>query len=117
VSNGGVRTFYTQGVTDANGTVTVNLTEDNAAGGVALFTEIWSTSGESSANVTTMAANDVIIGARKSVGTALKTLTYVFVRGGASTLGSNLLAIVGTLIPGLRAVPAGTPVLLRIDGI
>lgn len=35
----------------------------------------------------------------------------------ATTLGSSVLNILGLVLPGLRAVPLGTPVAVRVDGI
>lgn len=115
VNNGGVRTFYADGVTDANGQATVNLTEENTPGGTALFAEIWSSSGEAKSSGPT--ANDSIIGSRKVVANDLKTITYQFNRGATTTLASSLTGILGLLVPGLRAAPPGTAVTIRIDGI
>ena len=115
VNNGGVRTLYALGVTDGNGRFTINMTEDNTPGGVAIFTEVWQTDGEATANAPT--ANDVVIGSRFSLSTDKKVLVYQFSRGNMTTLGTTLLNIVGTIIPGLRSVPAGTAVAVKVDGV
>ncbi len=41
VNNGGVKTFYASGTTDANGKITLNLTMDNTLSGPAIFKAIW----------------------------------------------------------------------------
>lgn len=115
VTTGGVRTLYALGVTDSNGRFTVNLTEENTTTGTALFTEVWQTAGESTGTAST--PNDVVLGSRYSLSSDRKILAYQFSRGGMTTLGSTLLNIAGAIIPGLRSVPAGTPVAVRVDGI
>lgn len=111
---GGLRIFIaTAGVTDANGEVAVQLTDTGVAGGTPLFSEVWFDSA-SARPTTTTTANDVVVGSRKSlVGTLL---TYRLARGASTTLGGTLLAILGLIIPGLRAPTTGTPVSIIVYG-
>lgn len=111
---GPIKTFYAAGVLDANGEVTINLTENDTSTGVAFFTAIWSDIGSARVNAAT--ANDIIVGSCKAVAPDLKTMTYRFARGGSTTLGGTLLSILGLVIPGLRAAPAGTPVTITVTG-
>jgi hypothetical protein len=111
----GIKRFYVDGVTDANGEVTVNLTPENTANGTQIFTEIWSVNPQCNTNISN--SNDVVIGARKSIGVNNKTVTCVFSRGNTNTLGATLLSIAGTVITGFRAAPAGTAVKIIVEGI
>lgn len=115
VTTGGIRSFYAPAVIDANSQTVINLTEDNTSGGVALFTEVWQTSGESVINVTD--PNDVVMGTRKTLSANKKVLTYYFARGNTTTLGATLLSILGLVIPGLRNAAAGTAVIIKVEGM
>lgn len=110
VMNGGVKTLYCPGTVDGNGTVTVYPTMTGTAGGTAIFTEIWQTAGEAQVNMTN--ANDLIFGGRQNLAANLTSLTYRFARGA-----TTVVSILGAAIPGLRDAPAGTPVIIRIDGV
>ena len=111
VYNGGVKSFYPlNAVTDANGEVVLNLTENNTTTGVPLFSAIWSVSME---GVTaTASANDVVVGSRKALSSDSRVLTLRFVRGA-----STLVSVLGVALPGLRVAPAGISIGARIDGI
>jgi hypothetical protein len=113
LTNGGAKTLIIDGTTDANGEVTVSLVDNDSS---AIFASVWMTQGEARP-AATESANDVMFGSRKSLTPDLKTLVFRFSRGSSTTLGGSLLAILGLIIPGLRAVPAGTPVTIRVDGM
>lgn len=115
VNNGGVKSFYAPSTVDANSQSLINLTEENTANGTAIFSEVWSTNGESIVNVTD--PNDVVIGVRKTLSANKKQLTYYFARGNTTTLGSALLNILGLVIPALRPAAVGTSVIIKVEGI
>jgi hypothetical protein len=110
VNNGGVKTLYATGTTDANGRITINLTEENTAAGTALFTDVWLTTGEATNGAAT--PNDVATGSRVSLSTDKKVLVYQFSRGN-----SSVVSLLGVNVLGMRAVASGTPVAVRIDGV
>lgn len=110
VSNGSFKMIYAPASTDANGRVTVYLTDDGTATGNAIFTTIMQTAGEGTANVTN--PNDTLIGARYSLSADRKTLTYQFARGN-----SSVLSILGVTVLGMRAAASGSPVVVRVDGM
>lgn len=115
ILSGGVRTLFAYGATDANGEVTVYLTEDGSATGSPIFGNVWMTVGQATTNAAT--PNDIVTGARKSLAADLKSVTYRFARGNSQTLGNTLAALLGTVITGFRVPPTGTPVIIRIDGV
>lgn len=115
VMNGGVKIFYATGLsTDSQGKIVVNLTEDATTNGSALFTEIWQKGFDAQNSAPT--ANDVISG-NAVVSANLKVLTYTFSKGSSQTLGLNVAQIVGANIASMKAVPAGVPVIIKIEGV
>lgn len=115
VRNGSLKTVYTPGVTNSSGEVVVYLTDTGLSTGNAIYTEVWSSQCEATANLSS--ANDALVITRKTLSNDLKTLTYVLARGNNQTLGGTLLAILGTVITGLRAAPSGVVCSVRVDGI
>lgn len=110
VSNGSFKMLFAPGVADSNGRVTVYLTDDGTATGNALFTTIMQTTGEGTAAVSD--PNNVLIGARYSMSSDLKTLVYQFARGN-----STVLSVLGTNVIGMRSAATGAPVSVRIEGV
>lgn len=110
VTNGGFKTLFCSGVTDANGRIALNLTEDGTATGTPLFATIMMTSGEGIAVQTD--PNNVLIGGRYAITSDMRTLTYQFARGNSSTL-----SLLGITVLGMRAAATGTAVAVRIDGM
>ena len=114
VNNGGIRTLYAPAVTDSNGQVAINLTDDNTLTGNNLFSEIWQVTPQQ--NPTVALANAPIMGSAQASGD-LKKVTCIFHQNNSTTLGATLLAIAGTVIKGLTPVPANVSVLVKIEGI
>lgn len=110
VANGSFKMIYAPGTTDANGRVTVYLTDDGTATGNAIFSTIMQTAGEGAANVTD--PNNMLIGARYSLSADRKTLVYQFARGN-----SSVISLLGATILGMRTAAPGSPVVVRIDGM
>lgn len=110
VANGSFKMIYAPGTTDANGRVTVYLTDDGTATGNAIFSTIMQTAGEGTANVTD--PNNMLIGARYSLSADRKTLVYQFARGN-----SSVISLLGATILGMRTAAPGSPVVVRIDGM
>lgn len=108
VNNGGVKTFYVGGVTNASGDTTVNATTDGTATGTAIFTEIWSIVAQAM-SVSSTPAN-AVMAYPKALPVDLKTITYGFCR-----INPAAIVLGGTLPP--VAVPAGVEVKFSIDGI
>lgn len=107
VLNGGVKTFYASGVTDANGQFALNLTMDNMPGGPQIFSEIWFNSAQSAAN------NETPNSATKSY---VKTQTlsqtvYAFFRSNVVTM------VVALLYSPVLAAPAGVVVFAKVEGV
>lgn len=110
ITNGGFKTLICPSTTDANGRVTVYLTDDGTATGNALFSTIMMTSGEGTAPQTD--PNNLLSGGRYSMSADMRTLVYQFARGNSSTI-----SLLGVNILGMRAAAAGTAVAVRIDGM
>jgi hypothetical protein len=115
VRNGAVKSFWVAGISDANGDVTVNLTEDGTATGKEIFQEVWSTQCEATVNM--VSANDAVVVTRKSLSANRKVLVYRLARGKQTTLGLSLGQILGVGISGLQAASSGIPCQIRVDGI
>lgn len=110
VTNGGFKEFFMPTTLDANGRATVYLTDDGTATGNPIFSEVWTTQGDGAAAGST--ANDSVIGSKRSLSADLKTLVYQFSRGSSVTV-----TLLGVLVPGLTAAPAGTAVVVRVSGV
>lgn len=118
VNTGGVKTFYALGLsTAADGTVTSYLTDDGTATGNALFSTVWTTTGQATSMGTGTNANDIVIGGQKSLSSDNKTLVYQFARGNSTVLGATLSALLGLVIPGLRPPIQGTACTLIVTGL
>lgn len=110
VTNGGFKTLFASGVTDANGRLTVYLTDDGTPAGNALFGNIMQTNGEGTAVQTD--PNNIFVSGRYSLSSDLKTLVYQFARGN-----SSVVSLLGTTVLGMRAAAQGATVSVRIDGM
>lgn len=110
VTNGGFKTLFAPAITDANGRVTVYLTDDGTATGTALFGNIMQTTGEGTAVQTD--PNNLLSGGRYSLSADRKTLVYQFARGN-----SSVVSLLGVNVLGMRAAAAGATVVVRIDGM
>jgi hypothetical protein len=110
---GGLKTFFYQGVTAADGTCTVNLTLDGTATGTPIFTQLYYE--DSKANVNTSNPSDAVNSCQKSISSDLKQLVHLFYRGNINIL---TLAIITTGINAnsSRLAQAGTPVKFVIFG-
>lgn len=109
VNNGGVKTLYITGTTDANGEVILNLTDNNLSTGNALFTEIWSIVVNPQIDASGPAT--AVQSYRKTLSTNLKTLTYGFYKANAFTV------VLAAVITPVANVGAGTVVQFAITGI
>lgn len=110
VINGGFKTVFAPATTDANGRVTVYLTDDGTAAGVGLFSTVMMTTGEGT--TPQIDANNIIFGGRYSMSADMRTLTYQFARGNSATV-----SLLGVNILGMRAAATGTNVVVRVDGM
>jgi hypothetical protein len=102
---GNVKMFCVNGVTNASGECTVNLTTDGTATGTPLFTKIlanWSNATVATINL----PNDVVTGCVRLE--SLSTTTHRFITG---------RVIVGTLLNSYANAPANTPVRITLIGI
>lgn len=75
-NNAGIKRFFTSGITNANGEVIINITEDGTVNGIAIFQEIWIINQEL-INTNTNLSN-IILGNRKSVSSNLKQVIYLY---------------------------------------
>lgn len=108
VTVGGVKTFYGQSVTVADGTAQIYLTADNTATGTALFGEIWDARGDARVDAVNILA--AVQSAHKSLTTDLKTLARFFFRANPITL-----AVSGVVAP-VVAIPVNTTVTFVVVG-
>jgi hypothetical protein len=111
---GGFKEQYIVLPTDSNGRVTCYLTSDGTAAGTATFSNILWMDGASL--TAAPSPNDAIVGTQYSLSSDKKELVYQFSRGNSQTLGASLTAILGLVIPGLRAAPQGMQVAVKVSG-
>lgn len=109
VNTGGVKAYYISGTTDANGNVTLNLTEDGTANGVALFSDIWAITTYPQVNANGPA--DAVQSYRKSLSANKKNVTYGFYKANALTVTLGLLFVPVT------SIGAGTVISFKVEGI
>ncbi len=109
LNNGGIKTFYATGTTNANGEVTLNLTEENTAGGTPLFKEVWFN--DSKSTMTATGPGDAVTSYVKSLSSNLKVTTHGYFKANALTI------TLGLLLAPLASVGAGINVQFRIEGI
>lgn len=109
VNNGGVRTFYAPGITNAGGEVSINLTEDNTPTGTPLFTEVWLN--QSKATTESTSVSNSVQSYVKSTTADLKQTTHGYYKPNAVTI------TVGLLFNPVAAVGAGVNVQFKIEGV
>lgn len=109
VNNGGVKTFYAPGTTNASGEITLNLTLDNTANGTPIFTEIWFNDSKAAVTATTPA--NAVSSYVKNLSANLKQTTHGYFRANAVTI------TLGLLYAPFAAAPAGVGVQFKIEGV
>lgn len=109
VNQGGVKTFYTSGVTDPSGTIAVNLTDDDTAAGKALFSEIWKNFSRSTQAASGPSA--AVTSYVRSLSADLRATTHGFFRANPVTIS------LGLVYAPFAAVGAGVPVQFEVTGI
>ena len=111
--NGGKRDFFCASTTIADGTCTINLTMDNTANGLPIFSQVFFD--DSKANVEVTSINDSVGSCRKTLSANNKQLTHIFYRGNALTLNLGIVTA-GLTSSGLRTAATGTSVLFSVSG-
>lgn len=109
VTKQGIKTFYAQGMTNANGEITLNLTLENTANGTAMFSQIWFN--DSKSTVAAASPSNAVTSYVKSLSANLKTTTHGYFRANAVTIS------LGLLYAPFAAVPANVPIQFQITGI
>ena len=107
--NGGIKTFYASGVTNANSDIMLYLTEDNTPAGAALFTEIWSNVSRSTA--TANGPSSAVQSYTKSLSADLKQTTHGYYKANALTI------TLGLVYAPFASVGAGIPAQFEITGV
>ena len=108
VMNGGVKTLFVTGTTDANGQIVVPLTEDGTAGGTALFNTIDSI--VVTPQTDAVGPADAVQSYRKNLAANNKTATYGFYKANALTL------TLGLVYSPFASIGAGTIVKFTVQG-
>jgi hypothetical protein len=109
VNNGGVKTLFYTGTTDANGQIVVPMTEEGTQTGTAIFAEIWSVT--ATPNTDAAGPSDAVQSYRMSRSADLKTTKYGFYKANAVTI------TLGLFLTPVASIGSGTQVLFRIEGV
>lgn len=109
VMNGAVKTFYATGATNANGDITLNLTDDNTATGNALFAEIWSNVSRSIATAT--GPSSAVQSYTKSLSPDLRQTVHGYYKANPVTV------TLGLLYTPFASVGAGVTAQFEITGV
>lgn len=113
--NAGKKSFYLEGISNSSNSTGIKyLTMDNTLTGTPIFTKLLFES--CIPNVAGATKDNVITANRTLLSTDLRQISYTFSRPPADTI-LNLSIITTGITIGTRTAPAGTPYLIKVEGM